>query len=212
MRPTVRLSAKCRSIPARRWACALDGMNRNARRNRCDLLHRPGDIIREVRLVEHDDRRGAAVGHERKQALDARQVEIAVRRRDDEHDVDIGRQQLRPIFARRFANQSAGSRQHFLDGRRSVAARKPQRDEIADACQIRTLRGCIPQAPRHLGRKLDRIGGDPEVGAVLADDTARYQAIGGARGKVRFAAGRSSPMPQASCVAPRGIFGWRKHR
>ena len=92
MSPTVRLSAKCRSIPERRCGMRAHGMNRNARRNRRNLLHRPGDIIREIRLVEHNDRSGAAVGHERQQTFDARQVEIPVRRRDDEHYVDIRRQ------------------------------------------------------------------------------------------------------------------------
>ena len=118
--------------------------------------------------------------------LDARQIEIAVRRRDDEDDVDVRRQQLRALLARRLADQRAGARQHLLDGGGAVACRQAQRNEVADPGQVGALHGGIAQAPGQLRRQLGRVGGDLKVAAVLADDTARNETFGGVRGEFRL--------------------------
>lgn len=79
----------------------------------------------EVHLVEEDYGSSAAIARQREQALDARQIKIAIGRRHDEDDIDVGCKELRAILARRFAHQRRATRQHRLDCGGSIADREP---------------------------------------------------------------------------------------
>src|SRR6185312_3538920 len=60
-----------------------DGIHGNTWGNGGDLLLRSGDVVGEIRLVEDDHRGGAAIGNQRQQPFDARQIKIAVGRCHD---------------------------------------------------------------------------------------------------------------------------------
>ena len=61
----------------------------------------------EVGLREDDERVGGRVGGQREHALDAAEVELAVQRRDDDHEVDVGGEDLRLAAVARRAHERA---------------------------------------------------------------------------------------------------------
>ena len=56
-------------------------------------------VMREICLVDDDHRSCATASHQCQIAFQARQVEVGIRRRHDEDDIDVCRQELRPALA-----------------------------------------------------------------------------------------------------------------
>ena len=65
-------------------------MDRHARGQRGDLGDERRRIVDEIRLVEDDDRRGAAFPRGHQIALDAARIEIVIEAGHQEDDVDVG--------------------------------------------------------------------------------------------------------------------------
>ena len=73
-------------------------------------------VFGQVGLGQHDDRLGAAVPGDRNVALEPAQVQVAVERRDDKDDVEVGADDLRlGAPAGGLPDQRAPTRQHGLD-------------------------------------------------------------------------------------------------
>ena len=73
-------------------------MHRQAAGQRLDLARRCRGIRGEVRLVQHNNRGGAAVGRHEQIPLDAARIEVTIEAGDEEHGIDIGRDDL--LFGR----------------------------------------------------------------------------------------------------------------
>ena len=184
----------------------------------------PGRVVRDVGLVEHDDRGGAAGPRDREVALEAAQVEVAVEAGDDQRDVDVGREDL--LVGRAAAGPATGvggappeggpPRHDGLDHdgsglvRMDVvglavdrgAAAVTDRDPVADRRQVaraRRPRGGAVRRSRRRGRRPGwprprRRGGRPRPGRAAIPP--------------RRTAGRRRPSPGPS----RGRAGWGRRR
>ena len=89
--------------------------------------------------------------------------------------------QLPTAFACGLADQRARSGQNRLDDGGAIVRGKTQRNEVADARKIRALLGGIAQSAGECGGELCRLGRDPVMRTVLANDPARQQTFGGKR-------------------------------
>ena len=129
-------------------------MDGDAGRDRLDLVDVSRRIVDEVRLVQHDDRRGAALPRDDQVALDPPRIEIAVEAADEKHDVDVGGDDL--FFggiAGRAAREAAEPRQDGVDAR--VAVRDGLDDHpVADRGKVRRDSALVPKPARHARQHL----------------------------------------------------------
>ena len=163
-----------------------DGPDLDARRDGLGRDPEPDRVVRDVGLVEHDDRgRAAGPGH-REVALEAAQVEVAVEAGDDQRDVDVGREDL--LVGRAAAGpatrvgrappEGGPTRHDGLDDhgpgvvRMDVvglavdrgAAAVTDRDPVADRGQVRGPQGLVAQPSGDHGVPVTGRGGhDPGV-------------------------------------------------
>src|SRR4051812_26532466 len=69
-------------------------MHGNAWSEFSDLLHGRLGVVCQIRLVQDDHRLGAAFLRRHEKPLNPLGVEVAIKAADEEHDVDIGRDDL----------------------------------------------------------------------------------------------------------------------
>ena len=130
------------AVPAR------DRVHRHRGRQRPDLFDVALRIVDEVRLVQHDDRGGAALPGDEEVALDPAWVEITIEAADEEHDVDVGGNDLfLGAIAGRASREAARSRQDGDNPRVTVPAGRLDGDPVADRGKVRASFRTVAQAP-----------------------------------------------------------------
>ena len=124
---------------------AVHGRERQHRRGAADrgshLGHARGRVGVEIGLRQHDERVGGRVGGQGEHALDAAERQLAVHRRDDDHDVDVGGQHLRLAAAVRRPHERRRALLHGVDGTGLGVGDDP----VTDRGEVEGAGGGVPQ-------------------------------------------------------------------
>ena len=168
----------CRRNIARARRCrrgaGADGVHGHSGSDRSDLMCRPGDIVGEIGLVEHDDRSGAALARP-----SASKRSMRGRLKSPSGAVTM---KTTSTFAAKSCGRCSpdalrtsalvrGSTASIVAGavacRPGAARRSRRRPARSERCTA-----AVAKAACRPCRQLDRPGGDPKVAAMLADDAA----------------------------------------
>ena len=126
-------------------------------RQRGDLGDERAAVVDEVRLVEDDDRRGAAVPCGHQIALDPPRIEIVVEARHEEHDVDVrGDDLLLGGIAGGSPREMRRPRQDGADPRVAAGAAGSSATQSPTAGKSARPRGVVAQASGHARQALAR--------------------------------------------------------
>ena len=144
----------------------------HAEGNGLGLGDRAVEVGREVGLVQHDDRRRAALPGGRQVALEPADAEVAlVEAHDEKCHVDVGHEHLLGhVRERRLARELAPARQDDVDLPVAKA------DPVADDRKLSRLRG-MAKPPGDLHRDVVVLGCDLPGAAVLDRDTSGLEAV-----------------------------------
>ena len=133
-------------------------------------------IVLQVGLREHHDRPRAALHGEREVALEQPTVELLTERMDDEHDVDVRRDDLLSRDAgRRLVSRAARDRRsarHDVDD----GAGRVECDPVADDGKRRSIRRA-PETARDAAAPRSRRGHDVVLAAMLHGDSSRHESL-----------------------------------
>ncbi len=162
-------------------------MDRHLRCHAFEFRQGCGLVAGDVRLVDDDHRLRTAVADQRQIANRSIQVEIAVERGDDQHRIDIGRDQLGPAFTRSLANECTAAWQNRFYDCRPVAITRPQRNKITNSRQIRAQRSSVAHTAGNFCCDLAGFRCDLEMRTMFANNPPRHQALLGILGKLRLA-------------------------
>ena len=135
---------------------------------------RSSPTSRLVGLGQHHHRLGAAAAHQQQVALDAARVEVGVQPADDEHGVDVGRDQLLlVVLAGGAALDRAAARQQGDDlALRASPSISTQSPTAGRAARAGSAGAAIPAAIRRVKPRLRAVG-DHVAAAVLLDHPRR---------------------------------------
>ena len=143
-----------------------------------DLVHADLRIVDEIRLVQHDHRRGAALPGDDQIALEPARIEVVIEAADEKYRVDIGRDDLfLGGIAGRAAREAAGPGENGLDAGVARLCRRLDRDPVADRGKIGAARGLVAQPSRHPGQPLVPPGEHTIDVRVLHGDPRRRQTL-----------------------------------
>ena len=155
-----------------------DGMHVDGGSQRADFVHEDLRIGDQVRLVQHDHRRGAALPGDDEIALEAPRIEVVIETADEKHGVDVGSDDL--FFggiAGRAPREPAGPGQHGLDAGVAGLCRRLDGDPVADGGEIGRARGVVPQPSGHPRQPFLLPGQHTVDVRVLEADARRYQPV-----------------------------------
>ena len=141
----------------------------------------------EVGFVEDDHRLGAAFPGDGEVALDAAEVVVGVERGDEEHGVDVRRDDLFGGVAR-LAGGGAGkfgfAMEHHMDVGARLAGAQAHGHPVADGRQIAAGGGRVEESARAFGGEF-AVGGEEFVSVfVLERDARGHEAVGGKRQEI----------------------------
>ncbi len=153
-------------------------MHRRARRDRRELGQPIVDVVDQIGLRQHDDRRGPALVRHHEVSLEPARVVVAIEPHHQEHDVNVGGDDLLlGELAGDLARELAAPRQERLDGPALLTGRLTDRDPVADRRQFVATRGAVQDATRMLDVQFAVGRQDAEDVIELDGDAAGNQPL-----------------------------------
>src|ERR1043166_8833502 len=111
-----------------------------------------GDVVRQVGLIENDDRHRPAVPRRREVALDTARVEVALEAAHKKQSVDVGGDDLLVgVRAGDFAREFTEPRQYRLDCCLAFVMARLNCDPVADGRKIGACARLVTELAGHLG-------------------------------------------------------------
>jgi hypothetical protein len=154
-------------------------MHRNVTDGFADDFGHPLGVIDHVRLVQHHDRRSAALDGDQQISFDSSGVEIPVETGDEENGIDVcGDDLLLGCIAGRATGELATSRQHGNDSAVTRMLRWLNRHPVADGRKIHPCGRAVPKAAGYTRERFARVGDHAINVRVLKRDATRNQPLG----------------------------------